>query len=333
MNTFEPQPASFYTRKLIQHIPQEAYAPATYKLLPMFLHAGLFMTFLSFIYITNSLLITVGFSIMMGICIACLFLYSHELSHGTIIKKEPYLYGLQNFFWAFSGIPPTVWKRVHNLSHHTHMNTYDDPDRKTFKSESNTITYLYNLFIYPNRKLRYALTIGFAMIFYSTKHIMAVFYSSDSKPSIVTFRPKYTKREQKKVVLELTYIILFWGTIWALLGIVQGLLVSILCWTTYSASVIILIITQHQRDPVFQKIADPLLTTTSVRIPKWLDRIIDWHSFHVEHHLFPGINFDYYPQLSSEIKKQFPEKYDQLPLIQALREVFEEDVLIDDPLT
>ena len=310
-----PQPLGYYTKELKHIIPQEAFKPATYKLMPMFIHAGLFFLWMGLIIFFDTTISTIGFSILIGLSIACLFLYSHELSHGTIIKKRPYLYLAQNFFWAFSGIPPTVWKRIHNLSHHQHMNTYSDPDRKTFKSEESFLNNLYNLFIYPNRVLRYSFTVGFAMMFYSTKHILAVFYSNDRRPAIVTHRPNYSVKEKTSIVMELVYILSFWVIVWFLLGVKTAMLVSLICWYTYSSLVILFIITQHQRDPAFIAIADPLLTTTSVIIPTWLDRIIDWHSFHVEHHLFPGINFDYYSQLSDQIRERFPDKYKPIPLL------------------
>lgn len=328
----KPLPLSYYHKELREIIPKEALKPATYKLLPMFFHVFLFFIYVYSINHFQSTFSTIGFSILAGISIACIFLYSHELSHGIIVRKQPALYLLQNFFWAFSGIPPTVWKRVHNLSHHSHVNTYNDPDRKTFKSEAGFFNNIYNLFIYPNKKLRYSLTVGFAMMFYSTKHILSVFYRNGKRPAIVTYRPEYTKKEIRTVFFELLYIMFFWGLIWFYLGLSQGLAFSLISWTVYSAGVIIFIITQHQRDPVFIDVADPLLTTTSVIIPSWLDWIIDWHSFHVEHHIFPGINFDYYPLISEKIEEKFLEKYERIPLFKAVKEVYSEDVLIDDPL-
>jgi len=332
MEKMQPKPLSYYVEELKGIIPRDALKPAKYKLIPMFTHAFLVMGNLMAIAYFETVVSLVVCSILMGVSIACLFLFSHELSHGTIVRKRPYLYLLQNFFWAFSGIPPTLWKRIHNYSHHNDANTYGDPDRKTFKSEASTLNNLYNLFIYPNKQLRYSLTVGFAMMFYSVKHILAVFYTGGSKPAIVTFRPEYTRKEVRVILLELVYILTFWALIWTFLGLKNAVIVSLISWYVYSAGVILFIITQHQRDPVFTQVADPLLTTTSVIIPSWLDWIIDWHSFHVEHHLFPGINFDYYPQISDKIREKFPDRYDRIPLWDAVKEAYSEEVLIDDPL-
>lgn len=332
MQSKRPKPASHYSNEFKHLIPKEAYAPAIYKLFPMFGHAFLIFINVFLISYWANFLSLIGCSILIGLSIACLFLYCHELSHGTIVRKRPYYYILQNFFWAFSGIPPTVWKKVHNLSHHNHFNTPKDPDRKTFKSEESFLNNLYNLFIYPNKKLRYSLTVGFAMMFYSTKHTLAAFYAANKKPAIVTYKPNYTKKEVQFISFELLYIFVFWETIWLYLGIGTGMVVSLISWYVYSTAVILFIITQHHRDPVFKETSDPLLSTTSVIIPSWLDRIIDWHSFHIEHHIFPGINFDYYPQLSQEIRNKYPQKYERISLWQAIKEAYSEDVLIDDPM-
>ena len=212
------------------------------------------------------------------------------------------------------------------------MNTYDDPDRKTFKSESSFWSRLYNIFIYPNKSLRYSLTVGFAMMFYSTKHTLAVFYRGGSKPAIVTSRPKYSRKEVRRVAYELIFVLLFWSGIAWIAG-PFALIFCLVSWVTYSALVISIIITQHLRDPVFIDVADPLLTSTSIILPTWLDKLIDWHSFHIEHHLFPGINFDYYPEISQEIQAAYPDRYERLPLLQAIKEAYDKDVMIDDPLT
>ncbi len=331
--TQTPNPIGYYTKQLRDIVPQEAYSLATYKLIPMAIHSSLILGYLSIIKLFPNVWITIFLSILMGISIACLFLYSHELSHGTIVKKQPQLYLLENFFWAFSGIPPTVWRRVHNYSHHSHMNTYNDPDRKTFKSERTPLNKLYNLFIYPNKALRYSITVGFAMMFYSTKHILAVFYPKGAMPQIVTHRPNYTPKDVMRIAFELLFILVFWLTIILYIGSPYGPLACFISWLVYSAAVITFIITQHLRDQVFIETPDPFMTTTSVIIPKWLDKIIDWHSFHVEHHLFPGINFDYYPVISKKIQERFPDQYERIPLFQAIKESYDKDVFLDDPLT
>jgi fatty acid desaturase len=192
----EPYSMGYYTSRLKKYIPKEAFRPAPYKLLPMSIHVILIYLWLFVIRQNDTWLVIVSMSVLIGISYACLFLYCHELTHGTIVRKQPYRYWAELFYWSFSGMPPTMWEKIHNLNHHKSMNNYDDPDRRTFKSEKNLWNSLYNVFIYPNKTLRFSFTVGFAMIFYTSKHLVAVFFPEGTKPAIVTFRPNYTRKEQ-----------------------------------------------------------------------------------------------------------------------------------------
>ena len=332
MTDATPNPIRYYTKELIKYIPKEAYKPATYKLLYMLIHVGIVFSMIGLLSEFSSVWMLALASILSGISVACLFLYCHELSHGTIVRAQPWYYISKLIFWSFSGIPPTMWKKVHNLSHHRHMNTYNDPDRKTFKSEDSILNRLYNIFIYPNRILRYSFTVGFAMMFYSVKHTLAVYYLEGSKPELVTYRPKYSLKDKVIIFFEYFFQVAFWFSIIYIIGGWNGWLFAICTWYIYSSLVILFIITQHLRNDVFIDTADPLLTTTSVIIPVWLDKLIDWHSYHVEHHLFPGINFDYYKEISNHIERKYPNRYNRIPLLQALKECFQKDIMIDDPL-
>jgi fatty acid desaturase len=329
----EPQSMGYYTSRLKKFIPREAFKPATYKLIPMSIHVILIYTWLVLISIFPAWWVILLASVLTGISYACLFLYCHELTHGTIVRRQPWRYIAELFYWSFSGMPPTLWQKIHNLNHHKSMNTIDDPDRRTFKSEKNFWNTIYNLFIYPNKTLRFSFTVGFAMIFYTSKHLLAVFYREGTKPSIVTFRPSYNRKEQQKIFLEFLFVLFIQGSMVFILGWKMYMLVALISWFVYSAALIIFIITQHLRNPNFKNNADPLLTATSVKVPVFVDKLIDWHSYHVEHHVFPGINFDYYPVISQKLQEHFPERYQRMNFWKAVEEAYNHDMFEDDPLT
>lgn len=329
----QPRPIRSYASELYEYVPKQAFQSATYKLIPMYIHGALIFLWWYTASSFDSIAATCLFALLAGVSVACVFLYSHELSHKTILRKGKLLYIHELFFWTFSGIPPTVWNKVHNYTHHMHMNTYKDPDRKTFKSEESTLSSrLYNLFIYPNRVLRYSFTVGFAMLFYSTKHILAAVLPETYTPSIVTYVPDYTRREKARVWLELLYMAVFYGAICYWLGMGRFSVFALVSWSTYSFLVMTIIVTQHLGNPMYKDVADPMLTSTSVILPQWLDRVFDWHSFHVEHHIFPGINFDYYKELSPILKQKYGSRYQRLPLLAAMKESYSNDVFVDDPI-
>lgn len=327
------QSIGFYALQLKDSIPVEAFREARYKLNFMFSHVThIILQLIILRYYIDNKLILVFSSVFIGVSIACLFLYSHEFSHGTIIRQKKKRYLLEVFFWSFSGIPATVWERVHNHTHHHHMNSYGDPDRKTFKSEDGFFSRFYNIFIYPNRVLKYSFTVGFAMIFYASKHTLAVFYKGRKMPKIVTAKPEYSKNEVRSVFYEFLFIVAMQVGMFLIVSDWKYVWVLLISWYVYSSGVILFIVTQHLRNPVFKDSSDPVLTTTSVIIPTWLDKIIDWHSYHVEHHIFPGINFDYYPYVSKALTEKFPDQYERMKFWKAVKESYEKDILLDDPL-
>jgi fatty acid desaturase len=328
----KPKKHQEYLDELMHHIPKEAFAPATYKLIPMFAHLTLIIAMLVLCRLTNEVSWTCLFAAISGLSIACIFLYCHELTHGTIVKNEFGMYLMELLFWPLSGMPPTLWRVIHNRAHHTGANSYADPDRRTFKSEKNFWNTIYNTFIYPNKKLRFSLTVGFAMLFYTGKHIASALYPEGKKPAIVTFKPKFTKKEKKKIKWELVYILFFQAGIGVLLGWKLYLLFSLVSWVMSSTILISMIITQHLINPVFVDQPDPMLTATSVRIPKLLDWLIDYHSFHIEHHVLPGVNFDFYPHLSTILLTKYPDRYTRKPFISAIIESYDRELFIDDPL-
>jgi fatty acid desaturase len=327
-----PKKHEEYLNELMDYIPKEAFKPAYYKLVPMSLY---FLVVAAMIYLsiaTESYAWTTLFAAISGFCIACIFLFCHELTHGTIIKNKTGMYIAELIFWPLSGMPPTLWRVIHNRAHHTGANSYADPDRRTFKSEQNFWNTVYNAFIYPNKRLRFSLTVGFAMLFYTGKHIASALYPDDKKPAIVTYKPKFNRKEKRKIKLELLYIIIFQSVIGIFLGWKLYLVFSLVSWVTSSTILISMIITQHLINPVFIDNPDPMLTATSVRIPRWLDRLIDFHSFHIEHHVLPGINFDYYPQMGHVMQNMYPDRYTKKPFLSAIVESYNREMFIDDPL-
>lgn len=330
----EPKKIGYYASALRGSVPKKAKKEATYKLGFMSVYLILALVLVYSIGMTNSYFWIIVMSCITGIFFASLFTYCHELSHGTIIRNRKKLYPFEILFWSVNYMPPTVWQIVHNHTHHHTANTYNDPDRRTYKSEANKTNFIYNLFIYPNKTIRYSFTVGFAMILYTWKHTAAVFYSKETKPKIVTFKPDYSKEDQRQVAFELVFIILFQVLLFLLIGSIWKYLLFISVAYFISSSIIIsLVITQHLINPNFIDVSDPVLSSTSIQLPKFLDFLVDYHSYHTEHHIFPGINFDYYPYVSKELKEKFPERYNSLPFVEAIKRAYDEDVFIDDPLT
>ena len=81
------------------------------------------------------------------------------------------------------------------------------------------------------------------------------------------------------------------------------------------------VFTNHFLNPISHE-HDPLSGTTSVRVPRFFDRLHSHFSFHTEHHLFPALNSDYYPLVSDALKTEAPHAYRQIEFSEAWRQLW-----------
>ena len=77
------------------------------------------------------------------------------------------------------------------------------------------------------------------------------------------------------------------------------------------AGLIFYIYTNHMLSPM-TSINDPLLNSISIRVPKLFDQLHLNSSYHTEHHIFPGINSDYYPRVQELLETHHPERMNLL---------------------
>jgi fatty acid desaturase len=54
---------------------------------------------------------------------------------------------------------------------------------------------------------------------------------------------------------------------------------------------------------------DVLINSLSIRVPKIFDVLHINFSYHTEHHIFPGMNPDYYPLVRELLLTHYPEKF------------------------
>jgi fatty acid desaturase len=74
---------------------------------------------------------------------------------------------------------------------------------------------------------------------------------------------------------------------------------------------------------------DPLVASTSVLVPDLFNRLHFNFSYHTEHHVFPNINSDYYPLVSELLKERYSDRYNQLPLGEAWRQLRQHEEFLD----
>ena len=276
---------------------------------------------------------SIGCSFVIGHSLACIAFIAHDLSHNTIIRKRKPRYALELIFWGLTFISPTVWHRVHNHAHHSFTNTLDDPDRQFLTSEASALTYIYTRLFYPNHYSPWwNIFVGFHFIPYILRNTVAVFYPNTGKPSLVPAKPRYTLRQRFAVAFELIFIAMLQAVIFYIAGAtwLRFLFASIIPVLFASSVVMAYIFTNHFLNPLCDT-SDPLVSSTSIVVPRFIDRLHCNFSYHVEHHLFPNMNSDFYPEVSELLRSRFAE-YDRIRFSVAWKRLWKNELFVSSHL-
>ena len=135
-----------YIRELKDLLPKEAFLGDPKKIFHMLGYLLMLVITYSIFRFTQNPIVYPTLSCFRVHCLSCLGFLSHELSHNCIIKNASSKYVVEVISWGINLIPATRWDKVHNQTHHIHLNTRNDPDRQFFDLEKNTGTNFYNIF-------------------------------------------------------------------------------------------------------------------------------------------------------------------------------------------
>lgn len=315
---------SDYIRAIRSELPQEAFSPAPKKLFRMLGYLGLVLFGYIALRFTDSLAYRALLSLFIGHTFACIAFLTHELAHGVIIRPRLPRYALEYFFWALLLVPATVWRRVHNHTHHAHASTPQDPDRAFLRSEESPVTRWYTRIFYPNhRSPRWNPLVAFHLIPYVARNVLAAFFPRHTKLPFIPAVPHYSARQRLAVVSEILGICVLQVGVFALVGSdwTVYLWASPVAYLITSAVTMAYIFTNHFLNPLLEA-SDPVLGTTSVIVPPVLDVFHEHFSLHTEHHLFPTMNSDFYPLVATALQKHFPERYNRVGLFTAWRRLW-----------
>ncbi len=309
-----PVGAVRYVEALCPLLPADAFRPVPARLSVLFLHLGVVLAGYWITRLAPPFFLPV-ITLIMGHSMACIGFLAHELSHNSIVTHRQFRYLFELLFWGLILIPPTVWRRVHNHTHHLQTNTLGDPDRSFTVEERSRLTRWYTRIFYPYKSsFRWNPLVLLHLIPYIGRNVVSAFYPGGSKPACVPNKPAYTSRERRYVALELVIIACFQiGIFWSVGTWWHFFWVSPAAYAVTSAVVMAYIFTNHFLNPV-SATHDQLLNTTTVSVNPWLDRIHHHFSHHTEHHLFPGMNSDFYPRVSRLLEELYPDRYHRLSI-------------------
>jgi fatty acid desaturase len=253
------------------------------------------------------------FSIVMGNAVVALLFSSHELLHGKMVKNPGLRSLLSVLGLAMLWTPPTFWKAVHNREHHSKTNSLKDPDRNYLASQpQNWGKWIQNLFVPSNSVHPIWLVIGTCNAWgvHTFRNLTSVLLFNDGSPDYTPASFTVSARERKAIAIELTLIAGIHALILSYLGWhpIKLLLSYFLpIWIGY-AGVMFYIYTNHMFCRMTE-VNDPLINSVSLRMPQIFNTLHFNFAYHTEHHVFPGVNSDYYPLVQKLLIEQYPDRY------------------------
>jgi fatty acid desaturase len=269
-------------------------------------------------------------SLVMGCSFAGLTFLGHETLHGAVVRGKKLRRAIGWLGFLPFVVSPRLWEAWHNRVHHQNTNRpAQDPDAyptlEEYKKSSlvRAVTELA-----PGRKrLRgvLSLLIGFTV---QSAHMLF-----DARR-----RKWLTPAEHRRAIAETLLGVALWATVAVLLGPLAFLFAYALPLLVANAIVMGFILTNHSLSP-HTDVNDPLINSLSVTGPRWFEWVTLGFGYHVEHHLFPAMSARHAPELRAILRARWPQSYQSLPLLRALRalhrtaRVYETHTTLLDPKT
>ncbi len=245
-------------------------------------------------------------AVLIGNSFASLGFLGHEIMHGAVVRKR-WLRDLAaavcfSPFW----VGPTMWRLWHNVQHHVHTQHPDkDPDTSATYADYQrrpALQWLYRLVRRNGFLFLPMLSVWFTM------HSSQMFWRLQRLADGPT---RWVLWGERLIPFAAWSSLVFWlgisDFVWAY---VLPLLIGNFIAMSYIA-------TNHLLNPQMDE-TDPVVSTLTVTVPKWMDIVHLHFSHHTEHHLFPAMSSKYAPEVKRLVKALWPERYNEMPLWKAL---------------
>ncbi|MEA5415171.1 fatty acid desaturase family protein [Synechococcus sp. BA-132 BA5] len=269
----------------------------------------------------QGLLLFLPFALVMGNAVVVMLFGTHDMMHSKAIRQPQLRWIVQLLGLALLWMPPTLWKAVHNREHHGKTNSEQDPDRNYNASQpASWGKWIQNLFVPSVEVNPFWLAVGMTSAWgvHAFRNISSVLLFNNGSTRYPVFSFQVSPRERRQIALELAAIVLIHITIIAFIGLhpvplLLGYFLPI--WIGYSV-VIAYIYTNHMACRATDT-NDPLINSISLKMPAIFDALHFNFSYHTEHHIFPGMNPDYYPQVRALLLEHYPDRFNLLSAPQA----------------
>jgi fatty acid desaturase len=314
-------PQRTYAKKLRPFLPAEAFAPDSSKLAIVFLN--LLILILGWMiaerlncWSVYLLWLYLPLTIIMGNSVIVLAFSCHDLMHGSVIRNSRLSHIISLLGLTMVWMPPTLWKAVHNRVHHNQTNDLGDPDRNYLYEQPQTWGKWIQNLIVPSAEVNpIGLVVGIVTVWglHTFRNLTSVLLFNRESVNYVPAAFKVSAKERLAIAGEFSVMLLIHLSILIYLQFNPLKLVFsyFLPIGIGYGGMMFYIYTNHLICQMTD-INDPLINSLSIRVLKIFDILHLNFSYHTEHHIFPGMNSDYYPMVQELLKVHYPERLNLL---------------------
>lgn len=317
-----------YAKKLRPLLPTEVFAPDPSKLLILLINLVILILGWMIALQLDSLPVYLVWlylpvAIVMGNSVVVLLFSSHNLMHGSVIRNSHLVRWMSLLGLTMLWMPPTLWKAVHNREHHNKTNSLADPDRNYLYKQPNTWgKRIQDLFVPSAEVNPLWLTVGMATAWgiHTFRNLTSVLLFNSESVDYVPAAFKVSDKDRRTIAGEFILISMIHLSILFYLQFdpVKLIMSYFLPIGIGYSGLIFYIYTNHMLSQM-TTINDPLINSVSIRVPKVFDHLHLNFSYHTEHHIFPGINSDYYPMVRELLEIHYPGRMNLLDAGEAWR--------------
>ena len=331
----DSQPGSGVARHLRPLLPPEAFRTSPHRLAQVGINAAILLlgwTMAAELHLWPRpwLLAWLPLALVMGNSVFVLGLAAHDLMHGSFPRRRSLRRLVAQAAFSVSWMTPTLWQAVHNREHHGHTNALVDPDRSYLQSQSGSWGKRLFQAIAPSVESNPLLLVLGMTSAWPLHHFRTSCEVLLGNPGPVgggavagRFAPAafpVSPAERRAIAAELLLLLGLHSLLIAWIGarplpLVLGYFLPL--WLGY-AMAMAYIYTNHMLSPLTED-NDPLTSSLSLKVPLWLDLLHGNFSHHSEHHVFPGLNSSYYPQVRELLLRHYPERFRLLGGVEAWR--------------
>jgi fatty acid desaturase len=300
-----------YAREVRPLLPEGAFAPARARALWIPLHYTV-IAVLSWALASGHVPWPLWpvVSLVIGGSMAGVTFVAHEALHGGVVRGRVLLRLIGWLGFLPFCISPQLWMAWHNRVHHNHCGQPGvDPDMyptlDEYRSERRARV-MADYFGLGRRKLRGAASLMFGLSGQSLQVMRTARRTEMMSPHL-----------HRRAIIEALAGVAVWAAVAALAGATAFVFIYVLPLIVANVVVMTFIVTNHNLSPLSQ-VNDPLVNSLSVTLPRVLEWLTLDFGFHVEHHLFPAMSPRHGRVVREVLRARFPERYQSLPLGEAI---------------